>query len=256
MNQQGNRGRQQGGSQQEAYSQPSRQQGGGHDPSRQPQGDYGGSERGYPSGGSGDWRREQDYRGGYRDDQGMQAWRSRSEQERFGAPGQPRDPYEGYQEKSYGSGRQQHSQWSDYGDQGREYSQYGMRDRDDARYGPYGQDQRRPSGMDRDYRGAGYAGPGGYGGGYGGAEQGYDRGRWGSGQRESEQFDPDYDQWRREQLRALDDDYNQWRQDRFKKFSEEFSSWRSSRGQQQQQSTPGTKSEAGTTPGKTNKDNS
>lgn len=42
-------------------------------------------------------------------------------------------------------------------------------------------------------------------------------------------YDPDYDQWRREQLRGLDEDYRNWREERYKKFSDEFSSWRSNR---------------------------
>jgi hypothetical protein len=44
-------------------------------------------------------------------------------------------------------------------------------------------------------------------------------------------FDPDYHQWRGEQMRKLDDDYRSWREDRYKKFSDEFSSWRKSRPQ-------------------------
>ncbi len=43
---------------------------------------------------------------------------------------------------------------------------------------------------------------------------------------QSDQFDPDYHQWRDEQMRAFDDDYRSWRKDRFKKFSDEFSEWR------------------------------
>lgn len=42
-------------------------------------------------------------------------------------------------------------------------------------------------------------------------------------------FDPDYHQWRNEQVRQLDSDYQSWRKDRYKKFADEFSSWRSSR---------------------------
>lgn len=34
--------------------------------------------------------------------------------------------------------------------------------------------------------------------------------------------DPDYDQWRSEQLRNLDKDYEDWRKERYSKFSEEF----------------------------------
>jgi len=115
----------------------------------------------------------------------------------------------------------------------------------DERYGEYDRDAHertvRPSGLDRDYRGAGYAGPGGYGGGFGGEHPDQER----------DQFDPDYSQWRREQMRALDDDYNQWRQDRFKKFSEEFSTWRSNRSQQ---AADASKKDTGSTSGKQNKD--
>lgn len=46
---------------------------------------------------------------------------------------------------------------------------------------------------------------------------------WGS------HWDPDYHQWREEQMRNLDNDYHTWRQERYKKFSEEFNSWRNSR---------------------------
>ena len=173
----------------------------------------------------------------------MQGWRSRSDQDRYGSRDLD-DPYTS--DRTYGGG-QQHEQRHDYADSGREYGQYGLHDRDDQRYG-----SRRPSGLDRDYRGAGYAGPGGYGGGFGGQDVGRGRGQYGGGQRENQHFDPDYDQWRREQLRALDDDYNQWREDRFKKFSDEFSTWRSSRAQR---SETGNKNEGGsTTPGKPNKD--
>lgn len=56
------------------------------------------------------------------------------------------------------------------------------------------------------------------------------QGRFGAaGQADPHRFDPDYDQWRSEQLRNLDDDYDAWRKDRYKKFSAEFNAWRSSR---------------------------
>ena len=42
-------------------------------------------------------------------------------------------------------------------------------------------------------------------------------------------FDPDYHQWRTEQMNKLDEDYRSWRSDRYKKFSDEFKSWRSAR---------------------------
>jgi hypothetical protein len=50
-----------------------------------------------------------------------------------------------------------------------------------------------------------------------------------SGQREEEDFDPDYRYWRSEQMRKFDTDYNEWRNERRKKFSEDFDKWRSSR---------------------------
>lgn len=43
------------------------------------------------------------------------------------------------------------------------------------------------------------------------------------------QFDPDYHQWRADQIRKLDEEYEQWRKERFQKFSEEFDSWRKQR---------------------------
>lgn len=44
-----------------------------------------------------------------------------------------------------------------------------------------------------------------------------------------DEFDPDYHQWRRDQLQSLNNDYRRFRQERFKKFSDEFSTWRTSR---------------------------
>ena len=57
-------------------------------------------------------------------------------------------------------------------------------------------------------------------------------------------YDPDYQQWRNEQMRNLDNDYESWRADRYKKFSDEFNTWRSNRTQEKdetQQPTQGTK---------------
>ncbi|MFZ6643832.1 hypothetical protein ACO0LL_29175 [Undibacterium sp. TC4M20W] len=42
-------------------------------------------------------------------------------------------------------------------------------------------------------------------------------------------FDPDYHQWRNQQIEALDNDYDDWRKERYQKFSTEFDTWRSSR---------------------------
>lgn len=60
------------------------------------------------------------------------------------------------------------------------------------------------------------------------AARDFDQGSQGA---ERDEFDPDYHQWRSEQVRRLDDDYRSWRQDRYKKFSEEFDKWRSSRSE-------------------------
>ena len=242
-----NRNRQRDGSQQQAYSQTERQQG-WHETSRQPQGDYGWGRDHAPlgSGNDNDWRRQQDTQGAYRDSESRDDWRdSRNAQ----VPYNPRDQDDRYGQyglrRSQGDGQYAEDR-SDYGDFGRDYG-YGQRDRDDQRSRAFDHQERdrsqRSSGLDRDYRSAGYAGPGGYGGGFGG--EGNVR------QRDREQgHDADYSQWRREQLRALDDDYDQWRQDRFKKFSDEFTTWRSSRSQQQNVG----RDEAGSTPGKPKKD--
>lgn len=48
----------------------------------------------------------------------------------------------------------------------------------------------------------------------------------------SDEFDPDYYQWRSEQMRALDDDYRAWRQERNGSFSDEFTAWRDERVRQ------------------------
>ena len=47
-----------------------------------------------------------------------------------------------------------------------------------------------------------------------------------SGAHRDSTFDPDYLQWRNEQMRKLDDDYLQWRKERYSKFSAEFNEWR------------------------------
>ncbi len=46
---------------------------------------------------------------------------------------------------------------------------------------------------------------------------------------QSRQFEPDYHQWRNEQLSVLDADYQAWRGERYKKFASEFNQWRSGR---------------------------
>ena len=41
--------------------------------------------------------------------------------------------------------------------------------------------------------------------------------------------DPDYQQWRRQQMESLDAEYASWRGERYQKFAEDFGAWRSSR---------------------------
>lgn len=78
----------------------------------------------------------------------------------------------------------------------------------------------------------GYGGPrhdwGGSAGDRFGSRHGQGRGPGGRAQEERHP-DPDYDQWRREQMKALDDDYDAFRRERYQKFSDEFSRWRASR---------------------------
>jgi hypothetical protein len=70
---------------------------------------------------------------------------------------------------------------------------------------------------------------------YGGLGEGHTYGthgwtRGGGGyDMDDRQFDPDYRQWREQQMREFDRDYEQWRQERYKKFSEEFDQWRAAR---------------------------
>ena len=42
-------------------------------------------------------------------------------------------------------------------------------------------------------------------------------------------YDPDYHQWRSEQIRGLDDDYRAWRSERYNNFTNEFGEWRKNR---------------------------
>jgi len=63
-------------------------------------------------------------------------------------------------------------------------------------------------------------------------DNGY-QGNFQQGQRGQAYHDPDYHQWRGEQLSKLDRDYDEWRQHRYQRFADEFDQWRSSRGGQQ-----------------------
>jgi len=115
---------------------------------------------------------------------------------------------------------------------------YGAGERNVPRYGP-GRSHEEPGWGGRSYgyglEEAGYGGYGNHGGiggtrAYGGnpdrtnARHLQERGR-----QEERHHDPDYDQWRREQMKALDDDYDAFRRERYQKFSDEFTTWRSSR---------------------------
>ena len=54
--------------------------------------------------------------------------------------------------------------------------------------------------------------------------------------REHDATEPDYQQWRREQMDALDNDYRAFRQERSQRFGDDFSSWRGNRDRQRAQS--------------------
>lgn len=94
------------------------------------------------------------------------------------------------------------------------------------------------------YQGGSYQGGGGYQGGgryQGGGYQGRESQMGGYGGQQPH-YDPDYHQWREQQMRDLDNDYEHWRQERYKKFSEEFNQWRSSRQAGQPSKGPGSAS--------------
>ncbi|MDM0078509.1 hypothetical protein QTH90_29160 [Variovorax sp. J2P1-59] len=54
----------------------------------------------------------------------------------------------------------------------------------------------------------------------------------GRGMRVSRHSDPDYQQWRDEQLERFVDDFEAFRRERYGKFAEEFNTWRSNRAGQ------------------------
>jgi hypothetical protein len=56
------------------------------------------------------------------------------------------------------------------------------------------------------------------------------QGNWQRGQGGGQSYhDPDYHQWRSEQLSQLDRDYDEWRQHRYQRFADEFNDWRGNR---------------------------
>ena len=98
--------------------------------------------------------------------------------------------------------------------------------------------------------------PGGYNQSLGGNDQGGYQGNFGhSG---GQHHDPDYHQWRNEQIRGLDNDYKAWREERYSNFSNEFGEWRKGRKDKQSASGSDTSStgnpsnvSVSTTPNKT-----
>jgi hypothetical protein len=62
-----------------------------------------------------------------------------------------------------------------------------------------------------------------------------DAGRFAQGQRGQSYHDPDYHQWRYEQIQRLDRDYEEWRRHRYQRFADEFDAWRSNRAGQASQ---------------------
>ncbi|HEY8977086.1 MAG TPA: hypothetical protein VIN75_22915 [Burkholderiaceae bacterium] len=68
---------------------------------------------------------------------------------------------------------------------------------------------------------------------------------WQQGQRGGQAYhDPDYHQWRSEQLNKLDRDYEEWRQHRYQRFSDDFDKWRADRDNQRGAGQGGTESSA------------
>ena len=118
----------------------------------------------------------------------------------------------------YGYRNQDRSGGQFMGDQ-QGYRGYGLQGgRSQASYGGYGR-----YGDDGDGAGNWGASPG-----VGESARHDQRGGWGQGGRERH-FDPDYHQWREEQIRNLDTDYDDWRRERYGKFSDEFTTWRAGR---------------------------
>ncbi len=127
-------------------------------------------------------------------------------------------------ENDFGSGRHGGGDWNagSYGSRAlRDNGQRWHGGEGDSTYGQSAAD--RGTGYDA---GHGLQGPGSqdrYG------DGGY-QGNWRSGQGGGQSYhDPDYHQWRSEQMRQLDRDYDEWRQHRYQRFSDEFNDWRSTR---------------------------
>ena len=103
---------------------------------------------------------------------------------------------------------------------------------------PYGEnlDAWRASGYNRDSGDRGSV----YGSGFGDEFRGAHGGNLGQGaaggyrEAHSPHADPDYHQWRNQQIQNLDRDYGDWRRERFEKFSSDFNNWRSNRPKQEE----------------------
>jgi len=54
--------------------------------------------------------------------------------------------------------------------------------------------------------------------------------QWRTSGAQGRRYDPDYEQWRHEQMQQLDDDYEAYRRERYGKFADDFNAWRAKRG--------------------------
>jgi len=101
--------------------------------------------------------------------------------------------------------------------------------------GPHGLPE--PGYFDRDYLEAGSPG-------FGPGHPDYSRQLHGN--RHDQHVDPEYRQWREEQIRNLDRDYEEWRRERYHKFSCDFDSWRRARPQGEKPDAPVATASSGT----------
>ena len=53
--------------------------------------------------------------------------------------------------------------------------------------------------------------------------------QWRSSGAQGRRYDPDYEQWRHEQMQQLDQDYEAYRRERYGKFADDFNAWRANR---------------------------
>lgn len=62
-----------------------------------------------------------------------------------------------------------------------------------------------------------------------GQDNGRDMSQRGGSAAQGRRYDPDYEQWRNEQMRQLDEDFEAYRRERYGKFAEDFNAWRARR---------------------------